>query len=218
MACERFREALVARLYDELAPDENDRLSRHLESCEGCRRDLDELGVTREQLARATPDVPATPRVVVVAPRPTVPRWMGFAAGFVCALLLGAGMLTGWQLAIQRGAATADVAALPSGSAADAGTVSDEDVRALMRRLDEQDRQIRALAAGPPPQSVLTRQEFEGGLARLQTDFDRRQADQMQFVLEEILGVEARNSARIGETQEALKYVALASNPGINAY
>jgi hypothetical protein len=93
-----------------------------------------------------------------------------------------------------------------------------EDFRALKQRVDEQDRQLRVLTTLPEPQSILTRQEFEGSLARFQTDLDRRQADQMQFVLEEILGVEARNSARIGETQEALKYVVLANDPRVTAH
>ena len=53
MSCERFREALVARLYDELAPHEDERLSRHLESCDGCRRDLDELSEARRLLGQA---------------------------------------------------------------------------------------------------------------------------------------------------------------------
>jgi len=221
MSCERFKEALVARLYDELAPHENERLSRHLESCDGCRRDLDELSEARGLLGQAEPLVPATPRVVVLAPRATVPRWMGFAAGFVCAALLGGvGLLAGWQIAAGTAGPPVEVATGVSTQAAsvEAQPASYEDIQALKRRIDEQDRQLRALTTPATPQAVLTRQEFEGGLARLQTDFDRRQADQMQFVLEELLGVEARNSARIGETQEALKYVVLANNPGVSAH
>jgi anti-sigma factor RsiW len=221
MSCERWKESLVARLYDELAPHENERLSRHLESCEGCRRDLDELSEARGLLGQAEPVVPTTPRVVVLAPRPAVPRWMGFAAGFVCAALLGgAGLLVGWQLAAVTDELPVEVATetttMPAPIEAQPATY--EDFLALQRRIDEQDRQLRALTSTPTPQAVLTRQEFEGGLAQLQTDFDRRQADQMQFVLEELLGVEARNSARIGETQEALKYVVLANDPRVSAH
>jgi len=221
MSCERWKEALVARLYDELAPHENERLSRHLESCDGCRRDLDELSEARGLLGQAEPVVTTAPRVVVLAPRSPVPRWMGFAAGFVCAALLGGvGMLAGWQLAAGAAEPPVEVAtgasALPTPLEAQPATY--EDFQALERRIEEQDRRLRALSTPATPQAVLTRQEFEGGLARLQTDFDRRQADQMQFVLEELLGVEARNSARIGETQEALKYVVLANNPGVSAY
>lgn len=221
MSCERWKEALVARLYDELAPHENERLSRHLESCEGCRRDLDELSEARGLLGQAEPVVPTTPRVVVLAPRATVPRWMGFAAGFACAALLGGvGLLAGLQLAAGATALPVEVATESTApTPIEAQPATFEYVQALERRLDEQDRQIRALTTTPAtPQATLTRQEFEGGLARLQTDFDRRQADQMQFVLEELLGVEARNSARIGETQEALKYVVLANNPGVSAH
>jgi len=222
MDCERFKEALVARLYDELAPHENERLSRHLESCDGCRRDLDELSEARGLLGQAESVVPATPRVVVLAPRSAVPRWMGFAAGFACAALLGgAGLVAGWRIAAGTAEPPVEVAtgASPQPAPVEAQPASYDDIQALERRIDEQDRQLRALlTSAPTPQAVLTRQEFEGGLAQLQTNFDRRQADQMQFVLEELLGVEARNSARIGETQEALKYVVLANNPGVSAH
>jgi hypothetical protein len=221
MSCERFKEALVARLYDELAPHENERLSRHLESCDTCRRDLDELRDARQLLGQAEPSIPTAPRVVVLAPRPAVPRWMGFAAGFVCAALLSAaGLLVGWQLAPGTQALPVEVATAPSDQPApvEARPASYDEVEALRRRIDEQDRQLQALTTLPEPQSLLTRQEFEGSLARFQTDLDRRQANQMQFVLEEILGVEARNRARIGETQEALQYVVLANDPRVTAH
>lgn len=221
MSCERWREALVARLYDELPPHENERLTRHLESCDTCRRDLDELSEARRLLGQAEPAVPTAPRVVILAPRSVVPKWMGFAAGFVCAALLGtAGLLIGWKLA--PGSVTPSVEVATESTSAPAPIeiqpASYEELQALKRRVEEQDRQLQILTTLPAPQSILTRQEFEGSLARLQTDLDRRQADQMEFVLEEILGVEARNSARIGETQEALQYVMLANDPRVTAH
>jgi hypothetical protein len=49
-ACDRFRE-LAWALPDELTPEESDELSRHVETCEGCRNEYDGVGAVRDALA-----------------------------------------------------------------------------------------------------------------------------------------------------------------------
>jgi len=218
MSCEHWNESLVSRLYAELGPAEDERLSRHLESCRRCRGVLEELAATRTRLHDAQPITPSTPRVVVLSPRPALPRYLAFAAGIACgAILLAAGVYAGRTLITPRhpiaGASLHDPPVVAQPASADRETIE-----ALRQRLDEQERLIRTLAAPPAgPRSTLTRQEYEAALANLRDDLDRRQADHEQFLFDELRGVEARTGARIGETQEWLNLVMLASDPRVNA-
>jgi len=218
MSCEHWNESLVSRLYAELGPVEDERLSRHLESCDRCRRVLEELAATRTRLHDAEPLTPSTPRVVVLTPRPALPRYFAFAAGIVCgAILLGAGVLAGRAMTAPRHPMSAASAQdLPLGARPASADL--ETIEALRQRLDEQERLIRTMTAAPSgPPSSLTRQEYEAALASLREDLDRRQADHEQFLFDELRGVEARTGARIGETQEWLNLVMLASDPRVNA-
>ena len=80
MSCEDWNASIVSRLYAELEPVEDERLSRHLEECGRCRRVLEEIAATRGRIREGEPIAPSTPRVVVLNPRPTLPRYLAFAA------------------------------------------------------------------------------------------------------------------------------------------
>jgi hypothetical protein len=217
MSCEHWNASIVSRLYAELEPVEDERLSRHLEECGRCRQVLEDLAATRGRLREAEPVAPSTPRVVVLSPRPVLPRYLTFAAGIGCgALLLGIGVLAGRAMTRQ----TASIAGPARGApvVAQPASISLETIDALRQRLDDQERRLRILATPPAESpSILTRQEYETALARLRDDLDQRQADHEQFLFDELRGVEARTGAQIGETREWLNLVMLASDPRINA-
>ena len=220
MSCEEsWKEVLVSRLYDEITPDEEERLSHHLASCKACSEELEELSSARRLLGEAEPTIPAAPRVLVLDPRSRRPFWSAFAAGFAAAgLLLGAGLTLGWLMAGGGGSPSA-----PSGEIV-------IDLPTLEDRLDRQRNQIQYIytSMGLPdshrgsepmraqPVRVLTRKEFESGLDRLRNQVSQRRSQDLQILLEEIMGVEVRTDARIGETQEALGYMILASDPQAN--
>jgi hypothetical protein len=54
--CEEFEGLIAASLYAGLAPDEQARLRTHVDACEACRRELDELGRTIRILGEAKPE------------------------------------------------------------------------------------------------------------------------------------------------------------------
>ena len=221
MSCESFREALVSRLYAELDPAEgaakaeDERLEKHLAGCDACRAELDELTETRALLGAAEPVAPPTPRVVVLS-RPAVPRYLSFAAGIGWgAGLLSIGLVAGWKLA-PADSVTAQMAdgpsveptiqAVPANSDRPDTVATTEAIEAMQRKIDDQERRIQMLTAPPAQQAnlILTRQEYESGLARLRDDLDQRQADHVRFFFDEVRGVEARTNGRINETQQVL--------------
>jgi hypothetical protein len=96
MGCKHWKNDWVARLYDELEPDEERRLVAHLEDCAECRATLEGLNSSRELLEEGAPRVPATPRVVVLQSRWSWPSLGAFAAGAACAaLVFGLGWFRG---------------------------------------------------------------------------------------------------------------------------
>ena len=48
-------EMLIACLYNDVDAADREAVDRHIASCAACRRELDELGVVRRQLARWSP-------------------------------------------------------------------------------------------------------------------------------------------------------------------
>ena len=227
MSCESFRESLVSRLYAELDPAEGERLDSHLEGCEACRSELEGLSNARARIRDAEPVAPPSPRVVVLSPRPSVPRYLSFAAGIGWgAVLLSVGLVAGWNLAPAESRPTeiagdssagSRVQAVPARSDdADTG-VTLEALEAMQRKIDDQERRIQTLTATTAMQASLSRQEYESGLARLRNDVDQQQADNLRFFFHEVRGVEERTNGRINETQQALQHIVLASDPRINA-
>lgn len=210
MSCKSWKEALVGRLFEELTPEEERRLSDHLDGCEACRVDLDKLSDARRLLREAEPEIPSTPRVVMLTPRPAR-SWLAFAAGFACAaLLLGAGLAGGWYLA--AGSLQTDG---PGEIALAPGPLTDPRViEALQEQVDDNQRRIQTLFADRP-QSVnsqlpkvryVTQQELDTGLQDFGREVERRRAQDLGLLLQEI-----------GQTQETLRFVVLANDPRISA-
>ncbi len=225
MSCESWREALVSRLYAELDPAEDERLGKHLESCDACRSELDELSDARALLGDAEQVAPPAPRVVVLSPRPAVPRYLSFAAGIGWgAVLLSIGLVAGWKLAaddssrpVPAGDRSVQSTDQAQPASADHAETLATTLSALQRQIDEQERQLRMLTVPPQQQAVLTRQEYETGLAHLRNDLDRQQADHLRFFFDEMRGVEARTNGRINETQQVLQHIVLTNDPRISA-
>jgi hypothetical protein len=217
MCCEHWIHALVARLYDELPAEEDRRLSDHLASCQGCRRELAALEETRRLLREAEPVSPLAPRVVVLKPRSVRSSYLAFAAGFACAaVLVASGLAAGWLMA--GGTIAGTPSELRPDPSIEPSTLPYEDaIESLRKRVEDQDGRIRALQASAPMHEWLTREDLEGGLTRLQNDLNQRRVEDFQMLLREIAGVELRTGERIGQTQDALRYYVLASHPGITA-
>lgn len=211
MACEAWRERLIESLYGEIDPTEAGTLERHLESCASCRTEIQGLGETRNLLRQAAGELPAAPRVLVLTPRPFARPRLAFAAGFsLAALLLAAGATAGWSFAT-RTAATAAPTVSPG------RFVTDADLERSLASLRRENSPVAVTSAEPRPEP-LTREEMTRALARLERRFEGRREDDFQYLVRRLAASEYRSDAKIGQTREALRYVALASNPAITAH
>lgn len=224
MRCEDFREDLIDRIYGEQEPEGRERLSTHLSECSACTEELQALERTRGILQRSLPDVPSAPRVVLLQPRASRIPMLAVAAS-----LAGVGLLSGlaaawaWQA---RGAAetlaqsagrAAPVRALPASD-----SVSREEMeRWFDARLAQvlEDRGARPAAPRTEQASgssrTLTKPEVDALLARMERKLDRDRSADVQYLLGEMAAVEARTGLQLGETQQAIKYLALTSDPRI---
>ncbi|MBZ5638913.1 MAG: zf-HC2 domain-containing protein [Acidobacteriia bacterium] len=214
MACEAYRDLLVARLYDELDPADAGRLDAHLERCTACRDDLAQLAFAREQLRRAESLFPVSPRVVLLSPRPfRRPIW-AFAAGFACAMIvLAAGLGAGWTLRDRE-------TPVGAGSNPLAAGVTRAEVEGLLRQQEATlDHRLEAARISAPasPAAALTREDLDAAFSRLEKKIEGRRAADMGYLLDAISASELRSNTRLGQTREALRYVALASDPRVSA-
>jgi hypothetical protein len=214
MSCTAWNDSLVGRLYGEIDGDDAAALTAHLASCGDCRETLDEFRRVRTVLRDDEPQVAATPRVVVLRGR-TRMGWMALAASLLgAALLAGAGAGAGYALG--RGAA-----APPAGNAALGSAKPVVDTEDLVRR--EVDRRLAALTSASGETSskggdrAVSSPELKAELAKLEKKMNGMRAADLDFVLDQIGASEFRTGTRIGKTNDALKTVALASNPYANA-
>ncbi len=184
MNCQDYREKIGPLLMEDLKADERTRLKQHLEGCSGCRRELELLSETLNQLS-SLPEV-AIPHHFFVAPQqPSLgplqlmarlsPLWKGVFAVLALALLAtGALAVSGLQVRIDQGALLAGFGSLPSerptGLTQDQAT---DLVAALLqsveRRMQQRDE---AVTAG-------LRQQ----LSRFRTDLDREQKEGIEALL-----------------------------------
>jgi len=65
--------------------------------------------------------------------------------------------------------------------------------------------------------TAVSKRNFEVAFSRLERTLDERRAADLGHLLDAISASELRSNARIGQTREALRYVALASDPRISA-
>jgi hypothetical protein len=213
MACEAWKELLVARLYEEMDPDDAGRLSTHFEQCAACREEFARLGTARDLLRHADPSLPASPRVVLLSPRRLRRPVWAFATGFACAvLILAAGLGVGWSMRGLRERSPAAVGLTRN----EIESLLREHGASVERRLEA----ARPAASNEPAtgvQAALTKKDLDAAFSRLERKLNDRRSEDLGYLLDAISASELRSSARIGQTREALRYVALATDPRISA-
>ena len=217
MPCNEWNEQWVAKLYDELDPEEDRRMTRHLESCEDCRRAIDELGRSREMLKASSPYVPASPRVVALRPSGLRQPLWAFASGLAAALLVFAvGLGVGYQAL--SGKPNDEVPQLQARISSDAEARSALEARidALEAQLIQQATSAKETAPPETLQAVVTRDQFEDGLRRLEQRVNFERARDMEFLLGEMTAVEWRAGKWVDESREAVLLAFLLSDPRFN--
>jgi hypothetical protein len=209
MPCNNWKDEWVAHLYEELDPGEESRLAEHLASCGECRLTMEELAASREFLREASPQVPATPRVVVLKPRGFLRPMWAYAAGMASALLLfGVGLLAGYKL---PGIAGGETELAPAAAAVRTNPAVQAQLDSILARLSHIE-QASSRPAAPVP-AYLTRQQLEEAMNSQQRLIDAKRARDFEFLLREITATELRTGSYIDETREALRFVAMQSDP-----
>jgi hypothetical protein len=213
MACESFRERLVDLLYDEMGSSERAAIEAHVAECRECRGEMERLAEARSLLAGAAGAVPPAPRVVVLEPSLARRPWVGIAAG---AFLAGALASAGFFAGMRAGAEGAG----RQGSPAQAVSPAAPDVEALQasfeRRLEEQRRELRSLIEEKQQAPVVTRGELAAAVDKLERKVDGWRSNDVGYLLGQLAAVDKRQSTQIGQTQEALRYVALSRDPRVS--
>jgi hypothetical protein len=215
MACERWQEAILDRLYDEIGPVEDRALEAHLADCTACRGTIAEMRRVRTILREHEPEVPRAPRVMVLGRTSGLRPALLAASLGAAALLAGAGAGAGYALGRQTAAPAPPVAV-----AASPTPVDEAATQALIRQ--EIDRRIAELAASRPstePQAAaagVTKEDLQSALAKLERKLDGYRASDLNYMQAQIEASEDRTGSRIGQTNQALRYVALASNPNVS--
>ena len=210
MSCTMWNDSLTERLYDEIGAEDDAALAAHLATCASCRETLDEFRRLRTALREDEPDMPRVPRVVVLRDRSRFRPALLAASLLGAAVLAGAGAGAGYALGQGHAPAPAVVVAAPL----PAPGVSTEE---LVRR--EVDRRIAALqdsrtiaADERPVSSPELRAEF----AKFERRLNGARAADLDYILDQIAASEVRIGARLGQTNQALRSVALVSNPRVD--
>ena len=205
MSCETFRESILGRLYGENSATADDALTVHLSSCSACRDEIDALARVSEALRDGEPQVARAPRLLVLHDRPA------FRPALLAASILGAALVAG--AAAGGGYAWVRGRTAPSGPAPSAPALA----AAASPAAAPADRVPAPAATQEAVDRPMTRAEVDAAIARFERRIDSARAADMQYVLTQLEASEARSGQRIGRTNQALRNVALASNPGIGA-
>jgi len=210
MSCTMWNDSLTERLYDEIGAEDDAALTAHLATCASCCERLDEFRRLRTALREDEPDMPRVTRVIVLRDRSRFRPALLVASLLGAAVLAGAGAGAGYALGLGHAPAPAVVAAAPP----PAPEVSAEEV---VRR--EVDRRIAALqdsrtiATG---ERSVSSPELRAEFAKFERRLNGARAADLDYVLDQIAASEIRVGARLGQTNQALRSVALASNPYVN--
>jgi hypothetical protein len=219
MSCTTWNESLIGRLYGEIEAADDAALDLHLASCASCRETLDELRSVRTLMRDNEPVVPRAPRVVVLRDRAR------FRPALLAASLLGTAILAGGGVGAGYVLGSGRQAGAPATTSAAAAAASTEE---LVRR--EVDRRLAALsdarkaATGPASAGAaadsadrpLTAKAFGAELAKFERRLNDTRTADLEYVLDQIAASEFRVGTRLGKTNDALRSVALASNPYVN--
>jgi len=212
MDCASFHDHLIGRLYGEIAPDDDAALESHLGECPSCRETLEGFARVRSVLATDEPAVPRLPRVVVLRPRARFTIAALAASVLGAALLAGTGVGAGYALGA-HGRSTPPLASNPSPPAAATPAGLDEATQRFVR--DEIARRLAASQAASSSEkpAALSPADLQAQLAKFERKMNDARASDLDYMLGQIEASEVRTGTRIGKTNEALKNVALASNP-----
>lgn len=215
MACERFQPLIVERLYGEISADGERELARHLEGCQDCRDSLDALSRVREQLDTGDPGVALPRRVVVLKERRRLAPALLAASLAGAALLVGAAAGGGYAVGRMGSRAEPSVAAQPAEGAVALDAATRQAIEsAVDEKIAATRRQTGSTAAARP--APVTVPQLDAALARLERNVRRDRAADMDFLMGQLAASEVRTGQRIGQTNQALRYVALASNPNVS--
>jgi hypothetical protein len=222
--CAAFQEALVEAAYGEISGNAADALAAHLVGCSSCREESDSLRATRRSLraALAAPSQDASGTLIILPRERATFRWPRLAAAAAILALLAVA-LTRADVSVGAGGTTisfrlrnADPGA-PSANEVEAAAVL-----AALRDLRERDRQARealpkAVAEELDRRSVALRASQDAALARLVDEIDRRRAQDLGFVLNQMGSLEQRTGVEMARTQQWLQYAVLAQPTGLDS-
>jgi hypothetical protein len=215
MVCNEWRDRLLDRLYGEIEGQARIELDRHLEDCEPCRLELEELDGTRKSLSAASPAVPEPPRVVLLGQpdlRGAGTGWWSrpggfrmFAAGFAAGtVLLAAGMAAGIAWSSGGGPSTGS----PPDLTAEIDLV---DRMQLDEALDARDARIMNMIDQNSGQVQTSLAEFGSAI-------EARRKEDLRLVLGELITTEMWTGKAIHENRESLRHLTLASQPGVTQW
>src|SRR5262245_11947484 len=218
MSCSEWKESLAGRLYGELTESEDARLSEHLERCAACRTTLTQFERVRTLMHEDEPAIPRVPRVVVLRERTR------FRPALLAASMLAAAVLAGTGAGLYATKSRPEAPASPaiaSASPATSGESTEEAVRREVdRRMAEWEAshpQTVASGSATTPASatdpVVNASSLRAELAKFERRLNGARAADVDYMLEQIAASEERVGNRIGKTNDALRTVALASNP-----
>jgi hypothetical protein len=201
-------------LYGENEVAEDAALTAHLQTCASCRNTLGDFESVRTLLLEDQKDTPRVPRVVVLQRRPAFRPALLAASLLGAAVLAGAGAGAGYALGLGRSPTPAAVAS----AAPVANQASTEE---LVRR--EVDRRLAALqeprsvsAVQPSGEQPVKPSELRAEFAKFERRLNTARATDLDYVLDQVAASEFRVGTRLGKTNQALRSVALASNPHVD--
>ena len=210
MTCPIDRNLLLEHAYGETEGADALSLTAHLRDCLECRDQLEQISSARLLLREAEPIAPSAPRVVVLGRTSGWNLVWGFASGLACAVLLV-------LLTLRFGGRPDAIPVFPA-SGPHANDAWENSVRTLIdQRLERERAEIRSWLVDQQQRPMVTKEDLDAALARLDRRVDGRRASDLDLLLQEMSAMEDRTGRSIGQTRQALKYVALASNPEISA-
>jgi anti-sigma factor RsiW len=216
MSCNEWNEQWVARLYGELDAGEERRLDQHVAGCAACARKLEELERARVLLREGTPAIPPAPRAVVLRSSTwRHPAW-GFAAGLAAALVVfAAGVFAG---VTTLGRPVAEVGETRAAEDASQRAALEQRVVSLEAELVRlaSAREARPTTLPASAESCASPADLAAGLAKLEERVRYDRQIDVEYLLGEMQSVERRAAGWVDETREAVRLVALSSDPRLN--
>jgi hypothetical protein len=222
MGCTSWNERLTERLYGEISAEAGAALDVHLATCASCRSRLDDFQRVRTVLRADEPFAPVAPRVVVLRDRSRLRPLLLAASVAGAAMLAGAGAGLGYAM----GRTQAPPAAIVATSQPEtANGATDEAVRREVDRRFaawEASRNNPAAPNGPATtlaatgDPLVSASALRAEFAKFERRLNGARASDLDYMLGQIAASEYRVGSRLGKTNDALRTVALASNPYVN--